>query len=136
MAGSPCGGQHQFHLGGRDVFGEDTAHPAPIMMDFEHDLGRSIQVMTEIFLQNHDDEFHGGEIIVQQQDFIEPWGLGFLRDTFDGGRSVAVFTAWLMRRRHWRLTGEIWHVLILSTAGSPRRYKSHLATDKENARLE
>jgi len=94
MASAPCGGQHQLHLGSRNVFGEDTANPAPIMVDFQHDLGSSIQVMTEIFLQNHHDEFHRREIVIQEQDLVEPWWLGFLRNTLDRGRTVTILAAW------------------------------------------
>jgi hypothetical protein len=78
--GWPAAGRrpNQLHLGRGDVLGEDTADATPLVVDFEHDLRRRIEVMPEKFLQNHDYKLHRREIVVQQQDLVEPRRLGLL----------------------------------------------------------
>lgn len=117
MAGSPCGGQHQFDFRRCNVLAEDATDPTPIVVDFEHDLGRSIQVMAEIFLQDHHDKFHWREIVIQEQDLVEPRRLSFLGLTLDGGGAVEFISTWRTGRWHRGLAGKIWHVLILFIEG-------------------
>jgi hypothetical protein len=59
------------------------------VVDFEHDLRRRIEVMPEKFLQNHDYKLHRREIVVQQQDLVEPRRLGLLGLALDDDRAVA-----------------------------------------------
>ena len=48
-------------------------HPAdadPFAMDMEHDLRRFLMVFGEEAFENVNDEFHGGIIVVQQQNLV------------------------------------------------------------------
>lgn len=52
----------------RHVPGEHPAHPDTPGVDMQHDLGGLFLVHAEKDFQHEDDEFHGGEIIVQQKN--------------------------------------------------------------------
>jgi hypothetical protein len=54
------------HLGCRDVFGIDSTDSPTFSMDLEHDLCCTFRAKSKIVLQDHDDEVHRGEIVIEQ----------------------------------------------------------------------
>ena len=62
---------HLRHLGLGDLVGEDPALPDSVMVDVQHDLGRSLDILLEKLLQYMNDEFHRRVIVVQYQDAVE-----------------------------------------------------------------
>ena len=68
-----CEGRNLFDLGGSDVAWVNPAHASSLHMDFEHDLRCAFSVHRKKSGENEDNEFHGGEIIVEQQHRIKRW---------------------------------------------------------------
>lgn len=64
-------------LGLRHILGEDTADPNPARVDVKHHLSGFFLAHAEKVLQHDDDEIHGSEIIIQQDDFVQRRPLQF-----------------------------------------------------------
>ena len=56
------------NFGGRDIFRIDPTDADAFPVDLEHDLGGSLPGHGEELLQDDDDEFHRGVVIVEQHD--------------------------------------------------------------------
>jgi len=76
------------------------------MVDVQHDLGRSLDILLEKLLQYMNDEFHRRVIVVQYQDAVEIRPLCLRLDLGDDGRG--------------RTTRPRGTVLIVAHAGSER----------------
>jgi hypothetical protein len=76
---------HLRHLGLGDFVGEHPALSDSVVMDVEHYLGRGFDILLEEFLQDMNDKFHRGVIVVQYQDPIEIRALCLRLDLGDNG---------------------------------------------------
>ncbi len=72
-----CKRRYLRDLGFCDVFGIHAAYGGSLIMYLEHDLCCPFLIHQKKHLQNLDDEFHGGEIIIQQYHLVELGRLGF-----------------------------------------------------------
>ncbi len=64
-------GSDQFDLGRCDVAWVDTANASSFHVNFEHDLHGTFSVHRKKFLQDENDEIHGSEVVVEQQNRVE-----------------------------------------------------------------
>src|SRR3954469_13740826 len=55
------------HFGCSDILWIDAADPHALTVHLQHDLGRPFAAQEEEFLQNENDEIHGGIVVVQEQ---------------------------------------------------------------------
>lgn len=69
---------HLIDLGGGDITRVNAADTFAFQMDLEHDLGGSFAVLAKKLLDNVDDKFHGGEIVVEENDLKHLRGLDAL----------------------------------------------------------
>ena len=67
----PCKGRNLFNLGGGDVARINTANASSFHVNFEHDLHGTFSVHRKKFLQDENDEIHGSEVVVEQQNRVE-----------------------------------------------------------------
>mgnify|MGYP003383504245 CR=1 FL=1 len=58
------------HLGLGDVARKEPADANAAGMDMQHDLGSFFPIQMEEGLQNLDDEFHGGKVVVEQEYLV------------------------------------------------------------------
>lgn len=65
------------HLGLGDIARKNPADANAAGMDMQHNLGGFFPIQMEEGLQDLDDEFHGGEVIIDQQHLVEGRWLEF-----------------------------------------------------------
>lgn len=59
-----------FDFRGGNVARIHTAYTATFVMDFQHDACGIFRVLAKYALQDHDDEFHGGVVVIEQDHLI------------------------------------------------------------------
>jgi len=93
----PGQGVHLGHLGAGDVQGIDTAIAAAAAMHVEHDLGGFLGRLMKYFDQDLNHEFHGGEVVVMQDDPVHfrfaYFGLFFYLQFGIGSKNKILITA-------------------------------------------
>ena len=72
-----------FNLGGRDVARVNATNSPTLGVDFQHDSRRVFSIHPKKPLQNHDNEVHRCEIVVQQQDLVQRRRFELRRSCFE-----------------------------------------------------
>ena len=80
---APCEGCHLFNFRRRHVARKNSADATTFGMDFEHDSRRVFSIHPKKPLQNHDNEVHRCEIVVQQQDLVQRRRFELRRSCFE-----------------------------------------------------
>ncbi|CAM2338188.1 hypothetical protein BVIET440_110160 [Burkholderia vietnamiensis] len=90
MPGLPRMGNDLLNLGRRDVPRIDPTYPSPFAMDLQHDLRGRLAILLEILLDDHDDELHWREVVVEQHHLVHRRRLELLLLAFQDGAVLLV----------------------------------------------
>ena len=78
---------HLRHFGFGDLIRKNATLPDAVMMNMQHDRGRSFNVLVEEFLQNVNHKLHRRVVVVEDQDAIEVRAFGLRLDLGNDRRS-------------------------------------------------
>jgi hypothetical protein len=115
-----CIGRHLRHLGLGDFVCEYSAYAFASGMDFQHNARGGRAIHAEEVLQDIDDEFHGSEIVVEQDDLVErrplELRLSFLCDQL----AIMPCTLFRHQRRYLNLSKRLYRGESATLQGSRR----------------
>lgn len=87
--------------------GKDAAFTDAVLMNVQHNLGRLIPVFAEEPLQNQNDKFHRGVVVVKQQDAVKIgafhlwFGAGYDRRAVVAAQIIIAAFGAVAIRTHW-----------------------------------